>query len=265
MKKKRGLFVILAGVVLLCVLIVCYFALLKANSSEEETTEEETTQEEVAAIASDDISTLTFEAGDQTVTFQKAEDSWTLEGQEDFPVDASKVDSVVSCLASVKADRTLTDVEDPGEYGLDVPTNVIEVVKTDGSSEKITVGDKNSSTGNTYICLNDDASTVYTTSTDFGSTFSGGLYNYAESESYPTITSSTISKIVVKKTTIRIRLRITESLLQAGMSRKRITRNRKRIPRRWEPCKVPLPALVLPDITTTTVRTGQHMALRSRK
>ena len=182
MKKKRGLFVILAGVVLLCVLIVCYFALLKANSSEEETTEEETTQEEVAAIASDDISTLTFEAGDQTVTFQKAEDSWTLEGQEDFPVDASKVDSVVSCLASVKADRTLTDVEDPGEYGLDVPTNVIEVVKTDGSSEKITVGDKNSSTGNTYICLNDDASTVYTTSTDFGSTFSGGLYNYAESE-----------------------------------------------------------------------------------
>ena len=49
MKKKRGLCVILAGVVLLCVLIVCYFALLKANSSEEETTEEETTQEEVAA------------------------------------------------------------------------------------------------------------------------------------------------------------------------------------------------------------------------
>lgn len=40
MKKKRGLFVILAGVVLLCVLSVCYFALLKANSSEEETTEE---------------------------------------------------------------------------------------------------------------------------------------------------------------------------------------------------------------------------------
>lgn len=199
MKKKRGLFVILAGVVFLSVLIVCYFALLKVNSSEEETAEEEIAQEEVAAIASDDISTLTFEAGDQTVTFQKTEDSWTLEGQEDFPVDTSKVDSVVSCLASVKADRTLTDVEDPGEYGLDVPTNVIEVVKTDGSSEKITVGDKNSSTGNTYICLNDDTSTVYTTGTDFGTTFSGGLYNYAESESYPTITSSTISKIVVKK------------------------------------------------------------------
>lgn len=34
MKKKRGLSVILAGVVLLCVLIVCYVALLKVNSSE---------------------------------------------------------------------------------------------------------------------------------------------------------------------------------------------------------------------------------------
>ena len=96
MKKKRGLFVILAGVVLLCVLIVCYVALLKVNSSEEKTTEEETAQEEAVAIASDDISTLTFEAGDQTLTFQKGEDSWTLEGQEDFPVDASKVDSAVS-------------------------------------------------------------------------------------------------------------------------------------------------------------------------
>lgn len=199
MKKKRGLFVILAGVVLLCVLIVCYVALLKVNSSEEETTEEESAQEEVAAIASDDISTLTFEAGDQTLTFKKDEDSWTLEGQEDFPTDASKVDSAVAYLASIKADRTLTDVEDPGEYGLDDPVNVIEVVKTDGSTEKITVGDKNSSTGNTYISLNDDTSTVYTTGTDLGNVFSGGLYNYAESESYPTITSSTISKIAVKK------------------------------------------------------------------
>mgnify|MGYP000196504873 CR=1 FL=1 len=63
MKKKRGLFVILAGVVLLCVLIVCYVALLKVNSSEGKTTEEETAQEEAAAIASDDISTLTFERG----------------------------------------------------------------------------------------------------------------------------------------------------------------------------------------------------------
>ena len=80
MKKKRGLFVILAGVVFLSVLIVCYFALLKVNSSEEETAEEEIAQEEVAAIASDDISTLTFEAGDQTVTFQKTEDSSILSG-----------------------------------------------------------------------------------------------------------------------------------------------------------------------------------------
>lgn len=199
MKKKRGLFVILAGIILLCVLIACYIALVKVNSSEEEATEEETVQEEVAAIASDDISTLTFEAGDQTLTFQKGEDSWTLEGQEDFPVDASKVDNVASSLVSIKVDRTLTDVEDPGEYGLEDPVNVIEVVKTDGTTEKITVGDKNSSTGNTYICLNDDTSTVYTTGSDLGNTFSGGLYNYAESESYPTITSSTISKIAVKK------------------------------------------------------------------
>ena len=40
---------------------------------------------------------------------------------------------------------------------------------------------------------------MYTTGSDLGNTFSGGLYNYAESESYPTITSSTISKIAVKK------------------------------------------------------------------
>lgn len=52
-------------------------------------------------------------------------------------MDASKVDSVVSCLASVKADRTLTDVEDPGEYGLDVPTNVIEVVKQTEAAKRL--------------------------------------------------------------------------------------------------------------------------------
>lgn len=197
MKKKRGLLVILAGVILLCALIVCY-ALLKKSNSEDET-EEESTQTEVAAIAKDDISTLTFQAGDKTLTFIKDGDNWKLDGQDDFPVDAEKVNSNVSILASIKADRTLTDVTDLSEYGLDDPVNVIEVVKTDGSTEKIAIGNKNGSTGNTYIYLNDDTSTVYTTSIDLGNTFSSGIYNYAEGENYPNITASTITKISVEK------------------------------------------------------------------
>lgn len=204
MKKKRGLFVILGGLVLLGVLIVCYCALLKINSSSEssgEETTEGTANNEILSLKEDEISTITFQAGDETLTFTKDGDGWTLDGKDGFPVDVDKVNYGVTAIASIMSERTLDNVSenDLSEYGISDPVNVIQVGMTDGSTEKITVGVRNDAVGSTYICLNDDLSTVYTIAADLGKTFSGGLYNYAKSESFPTITAATIDKITVKK------------------------------------------------------------------
>ncbi len=173
-------------------LIGCYVALLKVNSSEGKTTEEETRRKK-RRQSHDDISTITFESGDQTLTFQKGEDSDAGRSGGLSGGCLSKVEqrSILSGIDQ-KRTRTLTDCGGRGRIrSWTIRSNVIEVCQTDGSTEKITVVViKTVPPAITYICLNDDTSTVYTTG--YGSWkmhFPGGLYNYAESEDYPTITS----------------------------------------------------------------------------
>lgn len=199
MKKKRGVWILTAGAILLCGLLILYGLLKKQNSETEETDTQETTQEEVFSVDADEIQKLSFQAGDETLAWKKEGEDWLLEGDEDFPTDTEKIDSAISAITSLKSTRELSDIESLSEYGLEDPVNVIQIEKTDGTTETITVGDKSSATGNTYIYLNEDSETVYTISSDLGTTFSNGLYHYAEGEKYPNITVSTIGTIAVEK------------------------------------------------------------------
>lgn len=199
MKKKRGLKI--AGAVLLLAVLLAVYLLLKNHNAqaEQETQTEETEGEEIVAVPAGDISRLTFEISGEDVSWIQGEDGWSLESDGNFPVDQEKMTNLTNQLEAVTASRTLEDVESLEEYGLNVPSNIIQVEETDGSSLTITIGDQNASTGDCYIYLNDDTKTVYTVPSALQTVFSGSLYNFAEGEEYPEITSSTISQISVEK------------------------------------------------------------------
>lgn len=114
-----------------------------------------------------------------------------------FPVDQDKMDTLISSLSSVKAERTLEDVEDASEYELEQPENTITVTMEDGSETVIRVGMENDSTSQEYIDLDKDSSTVYVVSNSTFQSFEGTLYDFAESGTFPTVDSSTISKVSV--------------------------------------------------------------------
>ena len=107
------------------------------------------------------------------------------------------MDTLISSLSSVKAERTLEDVEDASEYELDQPENTITVTMEDGSETVIRVGMENDSTSQEYIDLDKDSSTVYVVSNSTFQSFEGTLYDFAESGTFPTVDSSTISKVSV--------------------------------------------------------------------
>ena len=92
------------------------------------------------------------------VTFEKDGDSWVKSDETAFPVDQDKMDTLISSLSSVKAERTLEDVEDASEYELDQPENTITVTMEDGSETVIRVGMENDSTSQEYIDLDKDSS-----------------------------------------------------------------------------------------------------------
>ena len=197
MKKKSvnlvtavGVLVILSGAY---VGVKTYVA--KQDAKEEESNEED--NQEVVSIASEDIQSIRFVLDKKEVTFEKDGDSWVKSDECNFPVDQDKLDTLAGVFSSVIAQRTLKDVVDLSEYELDNPQNTITVTTTDGTTTVIQVGMENDSTSQEYIDLDNDSSTVYVVSNSTFQSFEGTLYDFAKSGTFPTVDSSTVSKIAV--------------------------------------------------------------------
>lgn len=197
MKKKTANLITAVGVLVILsgayVGVKTYVA--KQDAEEAESDEEES--QEIISIASDDIKSVKFIIDKKEVTFEKDGDSWVKSDETAFPVNQDKIDTLISSLSSVKAERTLEDVEDASEYELDQPENTITVTMEDGSETVIRVGMENDSTSQEYIDLNKDSSTVYVVSGSTFQSFEGTLYDFAESGTFPAVDSSTISKVSV--------------------------------------------------------------------
>lgn len=197
MKKKSVNLITAVGV--LVVLSGAYVG-VKAYVAKQDATESESAEEknpEIVSIASADVKSIKFVIDKKEVTFEKDGDSWVKSDETDFPVDQDKIDTLVSSLNSITAERTLEDVEDASEYELDQPENTITVTTEDGETTVIRLGMENDSTSQEYIDLNKDSSTVYVVSNSTFSSFEGSLYDFAKSGTFPTVDSSTVSKISV--------------------------------------------------------------------
>ena len=198
MKKKSVNLITAVGV--LVVLSGAYVG-VKAYVAKQEAADAESAEEEnpeIISIASADVKSIKFVIDKKEVTFEKEGDSWVKSDETDFPVDQDKIDTLVSSLNSIKAERTLENVEDASEYELDQPENTITVTTEDGETTVIQLGMENDSTSQEYIDLNKDSSTVYVVSNSTFSSFKGTLYDFAKSGVFPTVDSSTVSKISVE-------------------------------------------------------------------
>ena len=198
MKKKSVNLITAVGV--LVVLSGAYVG-VKAYVAKQEAADTESAEEEnpeIISIASADVKSIKFVIDKKEVTFEKDGDSWVKSDETGFPVDQDKIDTLVSSMNSIKAERTLENVEDASEYELDQPENTITVTTEDGETTVIQLGMENDSTSQEYIDLNEDSSTVYVVSNSTFSSFEGTLYDFAKSGVFPTVDSSTVSKISVE-------------------------------------------------------------------
>ena len=190
------------------VLAVCCgaYAGVKTYVSHQEQKESEAESEENTSVftaSADDIKSLDFMVDDTETTFEKKDDSWVKKDDTDFPVNQSTLDSAASSVTSVESDRVLEDVDDLAEYGLDSPANIIKIVTKsededgDDTTTTLYVGDENSSTSQYYV-RKDDEKTVYLVDSSCVEPFTKTLYDYAQMEDFPAISSTdTITKISV--------------------------------------------------------------------
>ena len=196
MKKKTVKLV--SAVVVLGVLCAAYEGVnFYVTSQEEKETEENDTSVDLVSLEADDITAVSFTADQNEVEFDKKDDSWTEKSDANFPVNQDTVDSAVKGVASLTADQEISDVEDMRQYDLDNPQNTITLTTADGDTS-LQIG-MESSNNQYYVKKEDDDKNVYLVSSSSIEPFMGTLYDFAESGTFPSVTSATITDVKVDK------------------------------------------------------------------
>ena len=197
MKKKTVKLV--SAVVVLGVACGAYVGVNSyVSSQEKKESEEEDTSVELTSLSTDDITSVAFTAGQDNVEFDKKDDTWSEKSDADFPVDQDTVNTAVGGIASLSAAQEISDVEDLSEYDLDSPQNEIKLTTDDGDTV-LQIGMENTSTSQYYVKKSDDDKNVYLVDSSAVEPFMGTLYDFAESGTFPSVTSSTITEVKVDK------------------------------------------------------------------
>lgn len=196
MKKKTVKLV--SAVVVLGVACGAYVGVNSYVSSQEaKEAEEEDKSVDLISLKADEVTAVSFKADDTDVEFDRKDDSWTEKSDADFPVNQDTVDDAVKGVASLTADQEISDVEDLSQYELDDPQNTITLTTADGDTT-LQVG-MESSNNQYYVKKEDDDKNVYLVSSTSLEPFMGGLYDFAESGTFPSVTSATITDVKVDK------------------------------------------------------------------
>ena len=202
--KKKGKMA--ACLILLVLLLAVLVVLTKKNSTadaDSSSSDSGADAEKVVDFSKDDVTALSFQINGETVSFTKIAgdddtDIWTYDQEDGFPLDESKITSVLSSLSSMTAERVIEgdEIDSMADFGLETPSE--EVVVTAGDEKTtIHVGDKNSSS-RYYIYLNDDTSKVYLVSTSLETMFPSDMMEWATTESMPSVTAENITKLQVE-------------------------------------------------------------------
>jgi hypothetical protein len=197
MKKKTVKLV--SAVVVLGVACGAYVGVNSyVSSQEKKESEEEDTSVELTNLSTDNITSVAFTAGQDNVEFDKKDDTWSEKSDADFPVNQDTVNSAVGGVASLSAAQEISDVEDLSEYDLDSPQNEIKLTTDDGDTV-LQIGMENTSPSQYYVKKSDDDKNVYLVDSSAVEPFMGTLYDFAESGTFPSVTSSTITEVKVDK------------------------------------------------------------------
>lgn len=202
--KKKGKMA--ACLILLVLLLAVLAVMMKKNSTadtDSSSSDSSADSEKVVDISKDDVTALSFLINGETASFTKTTgdddtDTWTYDQEDGFPLDESKVTSVLSSISSMTAERVIEgdEIDSMADFGLETPSQEVTLT-AGGETTTIHVGDKNGSS-KYYVYLNDDTSKIYMVSTSLGTMFPSDIMEWATSESMPSVTADNITKIQVE-------------------------------------------------------------------
>ena len=180
-RQRRSLLVVLAAV--LAILTGAWFALARSGAVRENGMDG---MEVLTDLTADRIAGIRYQAaGSEPVAFTRVDGRWQLAGgaEQAAAIDQVAVSALASSLTGVRLYRTITDVTDLKQYGLDEPRYQVEITDTSGAVTRITVGAYNETVGKLYCLLGDDRETVYAVSPALAGSLTKTADEYRRNES----------------------------------------------------------------------------------
>ena len=178
MKRMKNLLALLA---VLVVLMAATFAARKWNP--ENQVEETIPAEVVFTLDAETVTALSWDYS-EALNFEKEGDTWVYADDPVFALDESFITSALEALVSVESSKTIEDVEDFDQYGLEVPVCAITV--TAGETYELAIGQETTMGGERYFSVGDG--NVYLVDEEIIDTFSYGLYDLLTYETIPDMT-----------------------------------------------------------------------------
>ncbi len=194
MKNRKKALVI--AIICLAAAAILYLLAVKLNQKEAAADSSDDSLV-ISSVDSDQITAISYEKDGKSLSFIKEDSTWYDAEDKSFPLNQDSLTTMTNTLGAVSATRKLENPEDLSEYGLDAPVLTVRYTASDGKEAEFSVGDTNDAAGGTYLKISGDDA-VYLVASDFADTFNSDIYQMADMESFPTITSDSITDINVE-------------------------------------------------------------------
>ena len=194
MKKNYGL---LAGCLVVAALGVIYAGVGAYQDHTKEKERQQAETEKIYMTDFSDIEAISYDNDGNVLAFTKDGDSWTYDGDDQFPVNTTRMDSLAGTVKKLPAVRRLEGGDDLAAYGLDTPLRRVTVSADDGKTVTILIGDKTDG-GNYYAVIDGQNVPCLISSSLFDET-AYGLEDMMALEEFPAVVGTDIQSITIEK------------------------------------------------------------------
>lgn len=148
MKRSKQLYVLLGILAAVCI------ATFVLTRMEEEKEQIKATGEIVLEVPADEVTSLSWDYGGNTLSFHKEENTWVYDGDEAFPVDPDKINGLLEQFEALGVSFIIEEVADFSPYGLDRPQCVIRFTAAE-QSYTVEVGNYSNMDAQRYLSIGD--------------------------------------------------------------------------------------------------------------
>lgn len=209
--KRKRMITVISLCAALCCLVGGYYLITLRN--QRIAAEEARKQEEREAAAKQETKITSFELNQvDAIVFANEEDSyhfvwteeegtigsWVRQGEEDFPTNEDKLQTIIGAFCGVKGTSRMVSSEvNPADYGLENTPFTVKLTLTDGTEHSFRLGDE-TPYADGYYFLYENTGEIFVVSSNVHTQLTTKAIKLVQAETFPSAEPESISELRIE-------------------------------------------------------------------